>query len=465
MSAPRDARERVSRALQIMRAPSQWVAEHAPVGIFLVDGRGRPIYLNPRACQLLGRPEAQMLGRGWWRALHPDDYRKVARGWRQALTKTSTFQAEYRLRQPDGSTRWVHGKVRCATHGGRKVLVGSLSDISARKQAEQSLKESRNHINTVLDTSPLAILSMSREGRILAWSKGAQRMFGWTESEVLGRLSPIVSRRDRPAFRQMIHQVLGGEVLRGRTFRRLRKDGSTALVTVSAAAALDGDGMPTGVVAILDDITDRAALHGQLQVLLEDREQLLRDLHDNCIQALFAIGLGLEHCESMAGTDPEKTRAQIKNATVNLGLVMRDLRSFLTRRYRQNAGDLDLQHEIERVTQVAGDAGPRFTVRIDKKVADALAPEAAYELLHIAREGISNIVRHSRAHRAAVSLRHYNGRVRLVLDDDGAGLDLQGRHGLGFRGISGRVSELGGRWHIAPRPRRGTRLIVEVPAP
>lgn len=465
-STRRNARERVSRALQVARAPFQLIAEHAPVGIFLVDGAGRPIYFNPRACELLGRSETQLLRHDWGRALHPDDRPRVVRRWRRAVATTGAFRAEYCLRRPDGSTIWVQGKVAGlrSKHGGWRIFVGSLNDISARKRAEQALEESRNRAMTVLDTCPLAILSTNREGRILGWNKGAERMFGWTEAEALGRICPTVPRADRPAFRRMICQVLDGAALRGRTLLRRRKDGSTVLVAVSAAPVLDRLGTPTGMVAILDDVTEREALQEQLQVLLEDREQLLRDLHDNCIQALFAIGLNLERCGHMVGSDPARARVLISNATANLSLVIRDLRSFLTQHHRQRVVAFNLHREIERATQVAGDAGPRFTLHIDKEAAGALKAEAAFELLHIAREGISNIVRHARARRADVLLRRHKGGVRLVLDDDGAGLGIRGRRGLGLRDIAGRVNGLGGRWRIASRPGRGTRLIVEVPA-
>lgn len=466
-STRRNARERVSRALQVTRAPFQLIAEHAPVGIFLVDGAGRPIYFNPRACKLIGRSETQLLRHGWGRALHTDDCLRVIRSWRRAMATTGAFRAEYRLRRPDGSTVWIQGKVAGlrGKHGGWRVFVGSLNDISARKRAEQALEESRNRVKTVLDTCPLAILSASREGRILGWNKGAERMFGWTEAEALGRICPTVPRADRPAFRRMIRQVLDGDALRGRTLRRRRKDGSTVTVAVSATPALDGHGTPMGVVAILDDVTEREALQEQLQILLEDREHLLRDLHDNCIQALFAIGLSLERCRQLVGADPVRVRALISNATANLNLVIRDLRSFLTQHHGQRVAALNLHREIERAAQAAGEAGPRFTLHIDKEAAGTLEPEAAYELLHIAREGIGNILRHARARRADVSLRRHKGWVRLVLDDDGTGLGIRERRGLGLRDIAGRVNGLGGRWRIASRPGRGTRLIVEVPAP
>lgn len=463
-STRRDARY-APRDLQAAGEPFRQIAEHFPVGIFLLDGTGRPTYFNPRACELLGRTEADLLRDGWGRALHPEDLPKVVRSWRRALAATGGFRAEYRLRRPDGSTVWLRGKV-AGVRGGRgnwKMFVGSLSDISARKRVEQALVESRNRVTAMLDTCPLAILSMGHDGQVLGWNKGAERMFGWTEAEALGRTCPTVPRVDRPAFRRMIRQVLDGKVVRGRTLLHRGKDGGTVMVALSAAPALDGHGTPTGVVVILDDVTEREALQEQLQILLEDREQLLRDLHDNCIQALFAIGLGLEHCGSMVETEPARVRALISDATANLGLVIRDLRSFLTQDHRQRAAALDLRHEIERATRVAGGAGPRFTLHIAQEAAGALKAEAAHELLHIAREGISNIVRHARARCADVSLRRHKRGVRLVLDDDGAGLGARTQRGGGLRGIAARVKGLGGRWNIASKPRRGTRLVVEVP--
>lgn len=451
-----------------MHAPFQWIAEHAPVGIFLVNGEGRPIYFNPRACEVLGRSESTLLRHGWGSALHAGDRRRLIRLWRKALGATGRLNAEYRLCRPDGSTVWVHGKVAGVRRrgGGWRIFVGSLSDVSQRKQAELALEESRNRIATMLNACPLAILSLDRQGRVQSWNRGAEHVFGWSEAEALGRVCPTVPRAERTALRRMIARVLAGETVRGRTLLRRRKDGGTVMLAASVARVLDGAGKPTGVVAILDDITGREILQVQLQALLEDRERLLRDLHDGCIQSLFAIGLGLELCQRVVASDPGRARALIDEATTNLNLVIRELRASLTLREGRPPAAPELRHGIEHAVQAIGSAGPRFALDLRADAAGMLEPQAAHELLHIAREGISNIVRHSRAGRAAVSLQRHGGGVRMVLADDGAGIRPAARkgRGQGLRGIAERVRQLGGRLRIVSTPRRGTRLTIEVPA-
>lgn len=438
---------------------------HASVGLFACRPDGTVIHANQSCCSKLGRSEPELLGDGWVRALHPDDRDCVLAKWAGALEAGEGLRAEYRFCRPDGSVVWVSDEVVAIREGGTLVgYVGALTDITERKAAERLLAEGRHRTQAVLDASPLAILSVDPQGRITGWNGGAERMLGWTEAEVLGRTCPTLSGTELEEFLGMVRRVLAGESVRGKVRYCKRKTGESLHAAISAGPLRDAAGVATGVVMVVDDITEREQTLERLRALVEDRERLMQDLHDSCIQSIFAIGLSLESSLKLLRRSPRKAAAGVGDAVANLNLVIQDLRSFIAGRQAPLAPH-KLRDEIIRAVEAAGTHGPKFAVLIEPEALERLDAEQALQLMHISREGISNILRHARARAAQVSLSASREGVRLELNDDGAGFDAAARAngGLGLHHIEARVRRLRGRWRIASAPGKGTRVVVELP--
>lgn len=119
----------------------------------------------------------------------------------------------------------------------------------------------------VVDASPAAIVAVDMQFRITIWNSAAERMFGWTAEEVLGKPSPIIPERERAALAtQLASQHATGD--RTSVFierPRFRKDGSPLHVAVSAAPLVSRSGTPQGAVAVLVDCTQRKSLEEQLR--------------------------------------------------------------------------------------------------------------------------------------------------------------------------------------------------------
>jgi PAS domain S-box-containing protein len=117
------------------------LAARATVGIFLTNAAGECLNVNPRLCEILGLQEAQLLGGGWERLIHPDDHDRVMRRWRAITLGEPVFSYEYRVITPAGALRWVLGiaeELRDAD-GTVSGYIGTLTDITDRKQAEMAL--------------------------------------------------------------------------------------------------------------------------------------------------------------------------------------------------------------------------------------------------------------------------------------------------------------------------------------
>ena len=342
-----------------------------------------------------------------------------------------------------------------------------LAGITIRHtQAELAIKAAHHKMKTVLNASPVAILSIDPAGRIMAWNQGAERMFGWSEQEVIGHVCPTVPDEGLDDFHDMIGFVLSGAPWAGKVRGRRKNSGEVIRACISAAPLLDASGEKIGIVAILDDVTERERVNERLRALVEERERFVQDLHDGCIQSIYAIGLNLEECRQMIREDPRTAAGKIADAAADLNLVIQDLRLSIPGDERELAEGHDLKLVLEKVIQMLADRPPAFVIDIDEAVADSLTPAQAAQLVQIVREGISNAVRHAKARSGRVSLQIREGAVCLEVSDDGIGFDPEvlEKQGLGLHHIDARARKLGGRSRVVSAPNQGTRVVVEIPS-
>ena len=208
----------------------------------------------------------------------------------------------------------------------------------------------------------------------------------------------------------------------------------------------------------------RRRTRAQLQALAEERERLFQDMHDGCIQSIYAVGLNLEACMGIMETNPKKAAEMVADATASLGLVIQELRSFITGHKLQIAKGEDLRSQIEKIVQGVGNRGISFAVDIDESAMKALSSEQALHLLQIAREAISNATRHANARSVRVSLQQRRGVVSLEVNDDGCGFMVKtvNRRGLGLHHIDARARKIGATARVSSAPNRGTRILVKL---
>jgi PAS domain S-box-containing protein len=137
------ARRRAEDALRESEGRFRTLAAHAPVGIFLTDREGNCLFVNDRWREVSGLSGQEAHGRGWARALHPDDRERVFREWHAAAEAGRPFAGEYRFRTPEGKVTWLQGSaIGLPGEVGRVAgYIGTLTDITERREAGEALKE------------------------------------------------------------------------------------------------------------------------------------------------------------------------------------------------------------------------------------------------------------------------------------------------------------------------------------
>jgi PAS domain S-box-containing protein len=123
----------------------------SPVGIFRTDPRGQCFYVNQRWSEITGLSLEQAKGDGWSKSLHPEDRDRVAGDWHEAVEQGLLFQSEYRFQHSNGKITWVLGQAEAEIDSSGKIYgqIGTITDISASKQAREDLKSSHQLLDAI----------------------------------------------------------------------------------------------------------------------------------------------------------------------------------------------------------------------------------------------------------------------------------------------------------------------------
>jgi signal transduction histidine kinase len=207
---------------------------------------------------------------------------------------------------------------------------------------------------------------------------------------------------------------------------------------------------------------------GSLRQALGEREQLSRDLHDGIIQSIYAIGLSLAECRRLVAKNAAEAVRQLGEAIADLNGVIRDVRNHIIGLEPESMKRVGLETALTSfVRTMEGAHALHFRLQLDPTAVRLLTQEQATHVRYIAREAMSNSLRHSRAQNGVVSLLLQEGRLRLEVEDDGVGFDtnVTGEQGDGLRNIRARAREMGARCEISSRLHGGTRIVLEIPIP
>jgi PAS domain S-box-containing protein len=341
-----------------------------------------------------------------------------------------------------------------------------------RRLANAARRELERRFETLASHAPVGIFMHDAAGACVYVNRRVCEIIGISPTDALahGLLETL-----HPEDRERVIRARQKAIALGEPFEaeyRYRDAASRVIWVTSRSVALTAaGGKLLGRIGTLSDITEQkkseAALQESrrhLQALLDQRERLTQDLHDGCIQSIYAIGLNLQSCRQLLDDCPEAERI-IAASAANLNLVIQELRAFIGRDGGQPAMKPDLAREIDRAGQAGRELGLAFDIGIDSEVAGALAASEALHLLQIAREAISNATRHAKAKSISVKLSARSKFISLEIADDGIGFNRRARQksGLGLHHIDARARALNGEAKIQSAPGNGTRVVVRVP--
>ncbi|MBN1148908.1 MAG: PAS domain S-box protein [Anaerolineales bacterium] len=265
---------------QVQTRQALWQAnliiENSPVVLFRWRAeQGWPVELVSEKVRQFGyTPEEFLSGAVLYADIvHPDDLERVQREVRaHADSGVDSFHQEYRILTRDGQARWLddHTSIERGADGVITHYHGVVLDITDRKQLERETQERRSYLESILACAPDAIVTSDMQHRLVEWNAGAEKLFGYSQEEALGRkIDELITGGDAKAFAEATswsQRIENGQAVPSTETVRYRKDGSAVNVIVSAAPILSGE-ESFGVVAIYTDITERKRAEREREVL------------------------------------------------------------------------------------------------------------------------------------------------------------------------------------------------------
>lgn len=281
--------ERISAALRLRAARADLLQREAQFRslienssdvITLLDAAGRITYQSPSLRQMMGYTPEELLGRSAFDIVHDDDVATVREAFQRALERPAeTVVVQYRMRSSIGEFEWVeslgHNMIDDPTIG--NVIVNTRV-VSERLAAQDQIRFQAG----LLDAVGQPVIAADVDGTIVYWNRAAERLYGWSRDEVIGRSATILAPPGaKAAASEIIRGVLNGQAWSGEVEMQC-KDGTTVPVLESDTPFLDADGRIAGIIGAGHDLTELKRLEAQL-------------LHAQKMEAVGRLAGGVAH--------------------------------------------------------------------------------------------------------------------------------------------------------------------------
>jgi PAS domain S-box-containing protein len=454
---------------------TQFSVDRAVEGFLWIAADGRILNVNQAACRMLEYPSDELTTlrmHDITPSLFPETW---AAQWND-LKRNGSLTFESKHWSKNGRVLDMEVTANYLCYEGREYNCLIMRDVSERKRAEGALRRSHAFLRQVIDADPNFIFAKDREGKFTLANKAVADCYGTTVEQLIGKKDSDFNpnRGEVEFFREMDHDVL--ESLQDRFIPEEAITDVTGrirwLQTVKRPMC-DEHGLPM-VLGASTEITERKRVEEalrqrerDLRMAMQERERISEDLHDGILQSLYAVGLGLESCKPlMRQRKHEQATVLLEQAIGQLNHVMTEVRNFIAGLESQVLQGGDFATALQTMVQtLSASTATACRVSIEEAAARQLSTEQALHLMNVVREALSNSLRHSRAKRITVSLKPLAEVIRLAVTDNGVGFKPAVAQGVGhgLANMVARAQKIGGRFVVRSRPRKGTKILLDLP--
>jgi len=258
----------------------------APVGIFQHDAEGACVFVNDHWCEMTGIGQQEAQGDGWKSAIHPEDKEVVVAEWERALKEGHPFSLLYRYLDKQGNTHWVKTKsTELLDQNGNCIgLLGAVQDFTRQKFAEEDLRESRNFLQAVLDSLPVALFCKDAKNdfSFSLWNRAAENLWGLSEGRVIGKTDRDFFPKEQADFFRSIDE----KTMRDGMIVEILEE---QVLSPTKVPVIDTRGEPRFLLGISQDISEKK----EIERLLE--KQRLQIVQAEKMSSLGEMAGGIAH--------------------------------------------------------------------------------------------------------------------------------------------------------------------------
>ena len=497
-------RRRVEDALRESQALLAAAEELAHTGSWAINLADNAVVWSDQLYRVVGleRAGAPITRDVFMALVHPEDRALLERELERLIRTGDADSIQIRIVRPDGELRTLQARGRVHRNAAGRVvrILGSIQDVTDRVAATAEIERANRRLAALVNDAPLAIATIDRQGHVSSWNPAAERLFGWTADEVLGRPVPTIPPEREVEFREILQRRLTHQGILGIETQRLRKDGTRVDVEVATAPVRDASGAIVGGMGFFIDVTGRKQLEEQLRQAqkIEAVGQLAGGIAHDFNNIITAIKLHSEFLlESIVTDDPRREDVQeVSKAAIRAAGLTRQLLAFSRKQLLQpvvldlNATVRELQTMVSRLIgediaveaslaadlwPVLADAGQVEQVLINLAV-NARDAMPGGGRISIGTENVELTGDYTDADPVVANGRH----VRLTVGDTGCGMTREvqarlfepffttkgprGGTGLGLSTVYGIVKQSNGFIAVKSAPDEGTVFSIYLPA-
>ncbi len=246
-------------------------------GIGQTDLSGRMVFVNRRFAEMLGYEGEELVGIRFQDITHPDDLPEAERRFEQLVSEGASFDMEKRCVRKDGNLVWTAISVSALRdqHGAVRQVGFIAIDISASKTAQ----ESERQLASIVASSNDAILSIDMDMNIINWNAAAEKLYGYSREEAIGRsVLMLVPEDRRNEESEILSKISAGETIHRYETQRLRKGGRPVDVQLSVSPIYDSSGRAIGASKMSQDITARREAERLQRVLIGELNHRVKNV-------------------------------------------------------------------------------------------------------------------------------------------------------------------------------------------
>ncbi|CAN5386592.1 hypothetical protein BH10BDE1_BH10BDE1_22610 [soil metagenome] len=324
--------------------------KNTPEMTWIRNAKGEITFANPKFLSTFGVEADAVLGQSWIPGLGTGVQTQGAETDAKVVERGESDSQVRQVSMADGSQRhFLVMKFPMVLSSGDPLIGATAIDVTDRIEAENTLAETTKTLRALIDSSPLPILTLDLSGNVKIWSPACEKVFGWTAEETIGRPLPFVTTVARGESQRIVEKIIAaGDEGFSTEAKRVRKDGTMLEIRIEAMVLNDDKtGKPSGLVAVMNDISTQKIAEKKLQEAKESAEAAARLKADFLANVSHEIRtplngiIGLTDILLESGLNQEQT----KYATIvqNSGAILLNLINDVLDLSKIDAGKLTLE--------------------------------------------------------------------------------------------------------------------------
>jgi PAS domain S-box-containing protein len=398
----------------------------------------------------------------------PKEFKRFQQAVDAAINKNSPYSIDYKIKKQDGTLIYIHdeGEIIRNNEGKPISMFGTTQDITERKLAEKSLKESESKFRNLVETTPDMIWEIDTQGIFTYISPQSNSILGWSPLEIIGKsIFSLIRQEYIPKIKKSFQTHIEGT----KKFNILEvpakhRNGKYIVIEIHSAKLVNDNGEIKGFQGIARDITEKTIATNKLKTSIKEKDILLQEIHHrvkNNMQIISSLlNLQIKHIKDDEAIDVLK---ESQNRVKTMAMIHEKL-------YQSN--DFTRINITEYIENLINGLFYSYSIDQDEilsviNVDDVrLNIETAVPCGLIINELVSNSLKHGFPNRTKgqvyISLKFIDDKYELIIGDNGIGLpsniDFKKTDSLGLQLVNNLVEQIDGE--IELNKRSGTEFKI-----